>query len=325
MNSPKVLIVSASPDALNHNSFLRSCVVDGFVELLGQEWVSDCQYEDSVGKVTLFKPTLIIIFGSCMPDEVDYFPIKAAADKIGAKICFWLHDDPYEFDEHYKLKGIADFIISNDRWAALHYDGRPSFHLPMAASKKHHYRELLPTTEKTLDVFFCGVAFSNRIALIKDLKRSLNPINALILGDQWPIHELPFAKNSRISTSEMCDHYQKSKFTLNIGRNYNLSNKRYLLDASTPGPRTFEASMAGATQLYFVESLEIEEYFKPDKEIVLFNSVKEFDQIIEKFNDSPSLFLSIGKAAQDRALAEHTYRHRAEKLLMFAGWGNHSA
>jgi spore maturation protein CgeB len=73
--------------------------------------------------------------------------------------------------------------------------------------------------------------------------------------------------------------------------------------------------MAGATQLYFVESLEIEEYYEPDKEILLFDGYKDLSRIFEMYLDEPLAISKISKAAQERTLSEHTYMHRAEKIL----------
>jgi spore maturation protein CgeB len=74
--------------------------------------------------------------------------------------------------------------------------------------------------------------------------------------------------------------------------------------------------MAGTTQLYFVESLEIEEYYVPDKEIVLYNSVGEFEEKVRSLLEGPAdVCLGIAAAAQQRTLADHTYRNRAIGIL----------
>ena len=71
--------------------------------------------------------------------------------------------------------------------------------------------------------------------------------------------------------------------------------------------------MAGATQLYFVEGLEIEDYYEDSREILLFDSVDEFRSIVRKMIENPSLGLEIGRSAQQRTLRDHTYAERAKK------------
>jgi len=94
-----------------------------------------------------------------------------------------------------------------------------------------------------------------------------------------------------------------------------LANDRYKLDPSTPGPRTFEAAMAGSAQIYFVESLEVEEYYADGKEILLVDDVKDLKQILVNYLDAPQDILAIGKAAQARTLQQHTYKHRVSHIL----------
>jgi spore maturation protein CgeB len=248
-----------------------------------------------------------------MPDASGFAQLRHACDQAGATLAFWLHDDPYEFDFRYKVLDVADFIFSNDKWATLHYEHPRVAHLPMAASRRAHWRPV--RTDKSLDVFFCGVAFENRKRLAADLARVLVRQRTRFLGDGWPLGQLPFAENRRLNNAELADHYADAFVTLNMGRDLDLANRHYQLCPSTPGPRTFEAAMAGATQMFFVESLEIADYFAPDREIVLFDSVREFELCLTELLAAPEQATAIGAAAQQRALAEHCYTHRAQHIL----------
>ncbi|MGZ4990532.1 MAG: CgeB family protein [Methylobacter sp.] len=313
MSISRILITGASPDQTNRNTILRNYVVEGFQQLPDIENVSHCPLEQAAEITGEYKPDLVVCFGSCMPDDADYSALRYACDKSHAVLAFWLHDDPYEFDYSTKVCTVADFIFSNDKWSSLHYDHQRVFHLPLAASKTAHWRPL--SEVKDIDVFFCGVAFPNRVRLVCDLKLILAKFDTTILGDQWPENKLSFAKNTRLPNDQLSDFYAKSRLTLNIGRDFHYANDRYKLVPSTPGPRTFEAAMAGTTQLYFVESLEIEDYYKPNTEILLFNSAAEFEQIIVSALDGRLNTSSIQEAAQVRTLNDHTYFSRAKQML----------
>ena len=308
-----IIITGASPDQTNRNTVLRSYVAEGFQQLLGFENVTNCPLEQSAPFTQEYKPDLVLCFGSCMPGDADYFALRYACDKTGAVLVFWLHDDPYEFDFNYKVCDIADYIFSNDKWASHHYDHERVFHMPLAASKAAHWRSL--SNIKNIDIFFCGVAFPNRIRMIADLEHILKKYKSTILGDQWPDFLNHTITNKRLSNDELSNHYTQSKFTLNLGRDFNYANDRYKLVPSTPGPRTFEAAMAGTTQLYFVDSLEIEDYYEPTKEIILFNSAVELEIIIQKFFDGQLSASSIQAAAQARTLNDHTYDARAKSII----------
>lgn len=313
----RVLISSASPDHANRNAAMRGYVAAGFGEILGSAAVGNLPLHLAPAAIARDGPELVVCFGSCMPDASGFAQLRHACDRAGATLAFWLHDDPYEFDFRYKVLDVADFVFSNDRWAALHYEHPRAAHLPMAASRTAHWRPV--RTDKSMDVFFCGVAFENRKRLAADLARVLARHRTRFLGDGWPVERLPFTENRRLGNAELADHYAGARVTLNMGRDLDLANRRYQLCPSTPGPRTFEAAMAGAAQMFFVEGLEIADYFEPDREIVLFDSVREFEQRLTELLDAPERAAAIGAAAQRRALAEHCYAHRARRILDTVG------
>ncbi len=130
---------------------------------------------------------------------------------------------------------------------------------------------------------------------------------------------LPFCRNERIPNERLADYYATSRVVLNLGRDFHLANRKYQLDSSTPGPRTFEAAMAGACQLMFAESLEILDYFRLDEEILLFDSPADFQQTLERLLAEPKHCRRIGAAAEERRLRDHTYAVRASQLLSRVG------
>jgi spore maturation protein CgeB len=136
----KIIITGASPDRINRNTILRKFVLEGFIAAIGLKNVYECPLEIVSEMAIKKKPKLIIFFGSCMPDQSNYFEIRKVADKLKIDLAFWVHDDPYEFDYSYKLDTIADYIFSNDKWSSMHYSHPKIFHLPLAGSASHHFR-----------------------------------------------------------------------------------------------------------------------------------------------------------------------------------------
>jgi len=310
----KVMVCSASPDRINNNAILRNYVARGFAEVLTEECVMSTSLDFAVDAIWQFQPDLLLVFGSCMPDSCDYSRLRTYCARSNATLIFWLHDDPYEFDFNYKIYHYADMIFTSDKWAAWHFDHPKVFHLPLAADPKSHFRNL-PVQIKR-DLFFCGVGFQNRRDLMLECMPLLNGFDSLVCGTEWP--DLPFFQNRRLSNDDLPDYYASSLVTLNIGRKYNLANSKYQLDPSTPGPRTFEAAMAGAVQCYYFDSCEIIEYFEQGSEIILFDSPSDLVEIIRNLQDRDKRN-AISCAAQERALQEHTYAQRAKKILDFLG------
>ena len=309
----KVMISGASPDNLNNNAILRQYLGKGFAEILGDENVLTSCLEEAHTKARDFKPNLIVVFGSCLPSSCDYNSLRIYCSQKNVLLVFWLHDDPYEFDFNSKIYNYADFIFSNDRWAVFHMDHPRVFHLPLAADPTAHYRSL-KSISISRDVFFCGVGFSNRRNLLADCEEHLSDLKVDIFGSDWP-SDRSIYKNNRISNALIPDYYVSSLITLNIGRRFNLANNKYQLEASTPGPRTFEAAMAGAVQCFFLEGLEIRDYFNFEKEILVFDSVSELREIIDNLKEDISRRNSIALNSQKRAIKDHTYAARAKEII----------
>lgn len=312
---PKVLVCGASPDRVNNNAVLRNYVARGFEEALTEERVMATSLDYAVDAVWQFRPDLLVVFGSCMPDSCDYTRLRTYCVRSNATLVFWLHDDPYEFDFNYKIYNYADMIFTNDKWAARHFNHPRVAHLPLAADSVLHFRKL--PVEIKRDLFFCGVGFQNRRELMLESVPFLNGFDTLICGAEWP--ELPLFRNKRINNDDLPDYYASSRVTLNIGRKFNLANSKYQLDPTTPGPRTFEAALAGAVQCYYFDSCEILEYFEPESEIILFDSPKELVEIIENLKEDAHTRNKISRTAQERALKDHTYAQRAKKILDSVG------
>lgn len=313
MSARKVLIASGSPDRVNHNAILREYVGLGFAQVLGAASVMSCSLDHASSAAARFQPDLVLIFGSCMPDSCDYTALRTSCARSGATLAFWLHDDPYEFDFNYKIYGLADIVFSNDRWAMEHINHPSVHHMPLGADIAAHYRDLRPEFQR--DLFFCGAGFSNRVGLLADCAPLFNDLRVEVLGADWPA-SLPFCKNSRVPNAALPDYYASSLATLNVGRRFNLANSKYQLDASTPGPRTFEAALSGTVQCMYFEGAEILDYFESDKEILLFDSPKELVAMLRRLEAEPERRRSIAQAAQRRAMDEHTYAARARSILM---------
>lgn len=312
-----VLICSGTPDRLNTNAVLRDYVGRGFAEVIPHGRVMTSSFDYAVGAAARMEPDLIVVFGSCMLPGCDFSGLKTYCLRSGAVLVFWLHDDPYEFDFNDKIYPYADFIFSNDRWAAAHIDHPRVFHLPLAGDRSAHFRPVADQMDR--DVFFCGVGFANRVQLLTDCAKALAPFGVEIFGAEWPNH-LPFCANKRLPNTALPDHYAASLVTLNIGRRHNLANSKYHLDATTPGPRTFEAAMAGAVQCVYVEGMELADYFDFGEEILVFDSAAELRRILEELRAAPPRRRSIAEKAQARALRDHTYARRAATLLQTCGF-----
>ncbi|HEV2573152.1 MAG TPA: glycosyltransferase [Beijerinckiaceae bacterium] len=258
------------------------------------------QFAIGIGSVALTSASLAAVHRSCKDQDIP--------------LIYWLHDDPYEIDYLSRATEAADWVFTNDRTTALFSNFNNLSHLPLAASIDHHFAKFVPFSERTTECFFCGYAYPNRQEVVYRLRHTLRSTNSYICGDGWPL-DFDMASNQRLTPEEMNYYYANSKLTLNIGRDFNLANGIAELAPSTPGPRTFEASAAGALQCIFLDSCEIEDMFELGKEMLTFNSADEFDELVQNIRTNPDIFNAIAQAAQERTRTHHTYDHRVVVIL----------
>ena len=310
-----VIVTGTVEDRLNSNVAIRRYIAQGFRDL-GRDRVQirEITFETLVRSNLRREADLILAVGGVAMDTSDLHALRRTADRSGATLAFWVHDDPYEFDYAFRLRGLADVVFNTDRWATAHYEDTPAVHLPLAGCPNVHLRPLDRSRPRDLTLFFCGYAYENRITFLRNAAESLRRHRTHVCGVQWP-RDLTFAHNQRMTPEVFADTAANALFTLNIGRDLNVANARFNLIPSTPGPRTFEVALMGSAQIFLAEGLEIFEYFDRDNEIISIDGAGDLKRWLDRALDDPGAILDIAARAQARALSEHTYRHRAETAL----------
>jgi spore maturation protein CgeB len=303
----QVLVTSTFIDRLNTNASIRDYLFRSLIAILGSESVACCPLELAARRILDLRPRLVVAVGSLASDTSDLRRLRHSTDASGGLLVYWLHDDLYEFDYAFKAELMADVVFSSDSWSVFHY--RHS-----AACPAVHSRSLLAVKQREYALCFCGVAYPNRMDLLRKADFTLCRYPVAVLIEGWPA-EIRCARNSRPSAAAMADYAQHARLTLNIGRELNIANRRYALPSSTPGPRTFEIAQSGSAQLYFIPSLEILDYFEYESEIIHIDSMKDIKRAIERAYDEPDAIEGIAARAQSGALKDHAYINRARRIL----------
>ncbi len=114
------------------------------------------------------------------------------------------------------------------------------------------------------------------------------------------------ANNGKLFGIDMYKELAKSKLTIDIQGDI---NEDY---AATM--RMFESTGSG-TCLLLENKKNIKDIFKPDEEVVIFNSYKEAKEKIIWLLNNENKLQEIAKAGQKRTLTEHNYDKRAEVLV----------
>ncbi|GBR02972.1 CgeB family protein [Acetobacter oeni] len=311
--SGRVLICSGGRFESQANAQVRESIMAGWGECFGDENVVAANISGAAAAIQYLKPTIVFGIGSYLPESTYFGEVCREAKKIGAATVFWATEDPYEQDASYRICDDFDVIFSCERWGSNFYTRKNVWHLPLAACPKLHYRPIADDVERTIDVLFCGVAFTNRKDIVRGLMPTLRNLNIKIVGPGWGELGIGFS-DARLEKEQLVQFYSRSKLVLNLGRSLNFENKRFMIAPSTPGPRTFEAAAAGAMQVFHEDTYEIRRYYTKD-EIPSFSNRKDFDRLVSMYLNDDALCLETAKKAQARTMADHTYGHRIRHAL----------
>lgn len=174
-------------------------------------------------------------------------------------------------------------------------EGAIPVYLPEGANPEIHRPY---DVEKTIDVSFAGQCYGNRPEMIRHLKEEGIHVEAFGFG--WP--------KGPLSTEEMVRLYSRSRINLGFG-GVEGHKETFCLKG-----RDFEIPMSGG--LYLTEyHAELENAYDIGNEIVAYRG---FDDLVDKIKwllSHPNEAEAIRQAGRRRALMEHTWEGRFERIL----------
>jgi spore maturation protein CgeB len=201
--------------------------------------------------------------------------------------------------------GHAPVVDRYRRWGArdcvpIYNAVDPDTHYPVAASDGLR-----------CDLSFLGNRLPDREARVEEFFLKPAAIKAscsfLLGGSGWDTKPVPGNVRIRghVGTGEHNAFYCSALATLNINRD---SMARY---GFSPPTRIFEAAGAGACVISDRwEGIEL--FLEPGREVLIADKGTDVADLLTALK--PKRARSIGRAAQSRILAEHTYAHRARQL-----------
>ena len=187
------------------------------------------------------------------------------------------------------------------RVAALYGSVDPEVHKPVASDARYHS-----------DLSYLGTYAADRQPALQQLflepaKRS--PEKQFLIGGALYPHDFPWSGNisfvSHVPPPRHPAFYSSSKLTLSVTRAA-MAEMGYC-----PSGRLFEAA-ACETPVLSDPWDGLQQFFEPGREILVASSASD---VVEFLALSPEELLSIGCAARERVLAEHTAEHRSQQLL----------
>ena len=103
--------------------------------------------------------------------------------------------------------------------------------------------------------------------------------------------------------------------------NLNVTRRAHAEVHASSTCRPFELAMSGATIVSNPHD-GIDRWFEPGRELLVVSNAEEATAAYQELLDDPGRAEEMGRAARERALDEHTYLHRARRLLDLLGIGS---
>lgn len=242
--------------------------------------------------------TLFLVGDLVPPEWVD----GPEAEKIG----LWLYDDldtfPLRLDVEQKLRRIATYSVADH--ARLDRPERPCLLL------RQGFDSYMPAAEgrQVRGVLVLGAPYPSRLQAVTSLLEAGVPVT--LVGQHWHHHVAPH------SSSDLVPH-DVSRATAHAWSSGALSLNVLRRADSGMNPRTFEIPGAGGVQL--ADFPEIASCFEPGFEVLLAETKAHLVELASRALSDDAWAVRIAEKGRARALAEHTLRHRYQRML--SEWG----
>jgi spore maturation protein CgeB len=219
----------------------------------------------------------------------------------------WSTDDSWKYPQFSRFVAPAFHVYATTYPEAVRkskQDGLSNFLLTQWAADAEKLREPLPSDRCRYRVSFVGSAYGNRPRWIAELKKT--GIEVACFGHGWPTGPIPAADMSRV--------FRESVISLNFGDSGFVLDGVVLRRSRQIKARIFEVPGAGGF-LMTQNADNLDNYYFPGKEIVVFNDVDDLVAKITHFLAHPEERDRIANAGYIRTHDEHTYDLRFKDLL----------
>jgi spore maturation protein CgeB len=223
----------------------------------------------------------------------------------GRRVLWW--GDPPGYNRRWGLVNPGwDWIFAKDPQAVtkLRIAGRNAHMLHEAMNPKWHR----PIARQANDrIAVAGNFYAYRQAVIIRLLQQNVPV--ALYGPKPPLWS-----NEEIKQQWTGRYVVREDKSRAFGEALGCLNTFCLAEGNSLNCRAFEIAGAGGLQLMEHRPI-VTECFEPGREVLTFSTFEELLEHVEFARRAPKEMESIRDAGARRAHAEHTYRHRLEKIL----------
>jgi len=283
---------------------------------LGERWIRHTKNQRLLMNPATSR-RLAIILGAFAPDLVVFLnfpslPEQAAAllrQSLGPGVPMvgWLCDsvDALPMGHDALLDAVYYFDSASLPTLREHYRGSPAKleFLPLAANPLRYACRPIQLANRQPRLVFAGNCTPSRQHFAAEIRKLGQPLDLYGLhAGNWP----QFWRNRKLSSAALARVYQQYLLNLNLLQTGNTTNGLNL--------RAFEIPCAGGLATYPAVP-DLARCFTPDEEVLVFQSAEDLAEIVRSLLREPERALAITLAGHRRVLREHTFYHRACRLL----------
>jgi spore maturation protein CgeB len=321
VTAPSVLLIASFDDAVHAHSTQRAraverlgCDVTTFdlrkrLGLLGRLAGSDLRSR-LLKSIEAAEATLVLVIGGY---EIDETLVDSLRSATGVRLVNWFPDDVGSIDEALRVARGYDqiFVAGSDVAAAFERStGSVPEVLPHAADPSV-YRPLRSKGQYRANVVFAGGATPTREKYLGELVE----FGLAVWGPGWRKTSLrDYCRGELRNTAEFVRAYGGASVAVNLHHGLGSNGLSYAFC----NQRVFELAAMGMPQIVDVRT-DLPGYFTDGVEVVTFTTPKELKARVQELLHTPASAEEIGAAARRRALAQHTYMHRIQRLLTAIG------
>lgn len=230
--------------------------------------------------------------------------IREGSDAI---LINWSTDDSWKYEQFSKLIAKPFHIYATTYPEAVSKslkDGYNNFQLTQWAANSQSLASIVPSKECKHKVTFVGSSYGNRPKWVAALKEK--GVEVECFGYGW--------NNGSITTEEMSRILRESIIGLNFGDSGWVMKGCIPVKSRQIKARVFEINGAGGF-LFTEPSEHLENFYKPNQEIVLFEGIDDLVSKINYYLSHPDERDMIAQKGNDRTRNEHTYEIRFSNIL----------
>jgi spore maturation protein CgeB len=228
--------------------------------------------------------------------------VRDIKTRFRARWANWFPDDPHQLETSLRLGPAYDCFFTHDSSSLEHHRavGARAHYLAFGCDPEY-LRPLPAAAAWASSLAFVG----SRDPIRQETLRELGDLGLTIWGPGWsrgPVYGDDFVRA-----------LSNAVVGLNVHQQFGPRGDptRYGTGANM---RVFELAAVGTPQLSDAKQ-DIARHFTPDREIVLYRSVAELKERARALLADQDLRGRLATAARERAIREHTWRHRLEELL----------